>query len=460
MLTEPLHHSEFSNMGHFTASCRFFLTSIAFNVIRIKWLARQTIRGSPPSSESDWQHSPAVKELASAYSKLATEPAYWSTQVWMALVTSLALCVLSFAILGGHTSLAGLGASQITVSLIGVAGLSLAIVALAEALRDHGPTLLNATTFAAAERNLYDSLDDQVQSRSLLRTLLLITVIAADGVLMGTAITPFFEERFTPIQANIAAVSWGIFTAVVLYKLAHLAANEMRTNKARATVRRLESSGDPASLDLAQRFLSVAGSRIGHDRSDRRSYKARVALFLVALFFAFMTALLRVIPSSDHESPLAPVALKIASYTDDRSDIGFRPMFMSTTESTFGVPLRTAISAILLAGVIVISSAVACLSLASSTPINRLTSPANLAVVRQYKTAHEVDAFNRKWMHHVVAAFNKRLQRLSREVDIAKSSLPPLEQRKWPPLRLHAADVLADSWQQSGRVMRTERGVT
>ena len=441
-------------MDSFKSTWRGQTLRLFFRDGRLRTMASQALQGPRPIDSRDWLHNPAIVELGGRYASWLLSPPYWESQVDRALLAALLLGCAAFAIFLGWMpieAMLGVNAALWVPATLGV----LTIVSLVHALKSHGPAEpISPRSYVDAWSRLRVATDDQVSSRSLVKSLVLVFLLLVDGAVLGVAMAKSLGAFLTPQLAKYVAVAWGLASAIMIWKLAVLAAEEMRENGGRATIRRLDASSKPEDRENARKFMANVGSRIGHDLSTKAPIKKRVALFAVALLLAAASVGLRVagghapssapIPLAALQSDLMSVAMsagpeiEVPPAVPPQAEEG--AVDVTPSENT---SITTWLGALVLAAVVVISAITLLWTLAQSECIDRINSPRDRAVVERFDSPNAVEAFNRTHLQNVTSALESRLQRFAREVELAKQSLSPSEARTWPPIEVRATDVLA-----------------
>lgn len=441
-------------MDSLKSSSRGLSLRVHFRNSRLRALAAHALEGRKPDQARDWMQHPVILELGGRYAAWLISPPYWSSHVGRALLATALLSALAMAACVGWLPLEEMLGAQSGLWIAATLAV-LSIVSITHAMKSHGPAEpITPQSYSEAWSRLRISTDDRVASLGLIKSLLLVFVLLVDGAVLGIAMSRSLGAFLTPRLATYVSIGWGVASTTLLWHLAVLAAEELRANLARATIRRLDASSRPEDRKLAADFLSVAGSRIDHDLSTRAPIKKRVILFTVALLLATTSVGLRIAGGSAPTSAPDPVPslesgmFKLAMTASPEIDLPPAPPAQddggpSNSPSSENVALTLWIGASVLAAIVVISSMVLYWTLAKCEFIDKINSPRDRAVVERFDSKDSVAAYNHTHLRNVMAALESRLQHFAREVELAKRSLSPSEARSWPPVDVRAAEVLA-----------------
>jgi hypothetical protein len=443
-------------MESLKAAWRGHLLRFHFRDARLRAMARDALEGPKPADPRDWLRNPTIVELGGRYASWLLSPPYWTSQVDRALLAALLLGFMSLmfgmGLVPAGTMLGGSVAVWISATLS-----ALTIVSVAHALKSHGPAEpISPQSYLDAWARLRVATDDQVSAHSLPKSLLLVFVLLVDGAVLGIAMARSLGAFLTPRLAIYVAVAWGLASATLLWHLAVLAAREQRENAARATIRRLDGSGNLDERENARKFMATVGSRIGHDLSTSAPMKKRIALFAVSLMLAGASVGLRV--AGGHAPTAAPMPVMAVQTNWTAASPGHltgipapqaTPALLDDIAPGTLVDRDTTITiwlgALVLAAVVVISATVLYWTLAKCECIDNISSPRDRAVVDRFDSPAAVAAFNHAHLQSVTSALESRLQRFAREVELAKRRLSPSEARSWPPVEVRANEVLAEA---------------
>jgi|CXWL01.1.fsa_nt_gi hypothetical protein len=198
---------------------------------------------------------------------------------------------------------------MISLAITTIAAILTGICVYQFAFKDHGPLHISKSRFEEACLHLHESGDAGQKPLTLLAVCTLVSIMALDGFLTGTALTTsVFAQWLSPRGALYAAFAWSVGCTYLLFKLVVASAHESVVNERRAAIRVL-SQGNEAQHAKAETMKARVGAALGHDYNlDANRKGARTALMVTVLVLMAATFAMRTANGNAEAGATAPTA--------------------------------------------------------------------------------------------------------------------------------------------------------